>query len=56
MRKCTEGSQGIPLVGFAPEEDKVQFGGVDDAWGEVSGMFSMSIMIGWGIFTGQIGC
>ena len=56
MREGTEGSQGIPLVGFAPEEDKVQFGGVDDAWSEVSGMFWMSIMIGWGIFTGQIGC
>ena len=56
MRECTEDSQGIPLVGFAPEEDKVQFRGVDDAWGEVSGMFSISIMIGWHIFTGQIGC
>jgi hypothetical protein len=46
MRECTEHSQGVPPVGFAPEEDKVQFGGVDDAWGEVSGMFSMRIMIG----------
>ena len=56
MRERTQHSEGVPFGGFSPEERKVQFWGVDDAWCDVSGMFSMAIMIGNGILTGEIGC
>src|SRR5215467_6535721 len=47
-------SQGFPLLGLFPEDDKAQFRGVDGSCGDVSGRVSMAVVSGRGILAGQI--
>lgn len=53
-RRRPQDREGVPRLGFRAEKNKAQLRGVDGSRREVSGMLSMAVVRGRGIFTGQI--